>query len=260
MPQTSVEESMEIGMPGMPADSGFHDVITGINNSKQQIEVTVTLDSTNTTVTINGTAFTELAAVGTKDLIAAALIVQINAGSEPVTARAGSSTDKILIDADESGTGFTYAATANVTIADIILNEASIPFGVFVSLNDAGQQVGDRKLVHLPQLATDVTNPRTAQGFALHTQAVENALSGEGLGYNPQSAVSILKRGRVYVQVEDAVADGGQVFIRHVAGAGEQLGAARSDADGSDASALPNASYVLAANAGELAIVDINLP
>ena len=261
MSQTSVEAEMEIGMPGQLADSGPNDVITGINNSKQRISTVIDAADLSTTLTINGTAFNvnSGAASLTKTELRDLLIAAINAGSEPVTASIKDA-DELYVDADVSGVVFTYADTVNVTSTDVILNETNVPFGSFVSLNDEGQQTGDRRLVHLPQAATDVTNARVAMGFALHTHAVENALTGDNLGYEPQSAVSILRRGRVLVQVEDAVVAGGQVFIRHVAGAGESLGAARSDVDGSDASALPSASFMTAASAGGLAVVEINLP
>ena len=259
--QTSVETQLEIGMPGQLADSGSNDVITGINNSKQRITTVISAADLSTTLTINGTAFNVNAGAATltvtelRDL----MITAINAGSEPVTASINDA-DELFVDADVSGAAFTYADTVNVSSTDIILNETNVSFGSFVSLNNTNQRVGDKRLVHLPQTATDVTNARIAMGFALHTHAVENALTGGNLGYEPQSAVSILRRGRVYVTVEDAVLAGGQVFVRHVAGAGEKLGDARSDADGSDASALPSASFMTAADAGEVAIVEINLP
>lgn len=262
--QTSVEERMEIGMPGQLADSGNNDVITGINNAKQQVDVTITAADLATTLTINGVAFTvnSGAASLTKTELRDLMIAAVNAGSEPVTARINDA-DQLFVDADVSGTAFTAVGTTNCSVATIILNEANVPFGVLVSLDDAGQQSSDlsgRRLVHLPQTGTDVTARGTALGVALHTQAVENALSGESLGYSPESAVSILRRGRVYVQVEDAVVEGAQAFVRHVAGAGEQLGAFRSDVDGSDASALPGAYYRKSAGAGELAVLEINLP
>ena len=261
MSQTTVESELEIGMPGQLADSGPNDVITGINNSKQRSDVTITAADLATTLTINGTAFTvnvaaaSLTTTELRDL----LIAAINAGAEPVTASIKDA-DELHVDADVSGVAFTAVGTTNCSVAAVILNETNVSFGSFVSLNDTDQQAGDRRLVHLPQTGTDVTNPRVAMGFALHTHAVENALTGESLGYEPQSAVSILRRGRVYVLVEDAVVAGGQVFIRHVAGAGETLGAARSDVDGSDASALPSASFMTAASAGGLAVVELNLP
>lgn len=261
MSQTSVESALEIGMPGQLADSGANDVITGLNNSKQRISTTIDAADLSTTLTINGTAFNVNSGAGvlTVTELRDLLITAINAGAEPVTASIKDA-DELYVDADVSGTVFTYADTVNVTSVDVILNETNVPFGAFVSLNDEGQQTGTKRLVHLPQAATDITNARLAMGFALHTQAVENALVGANLGYEPQSAVSVLRKGRVYVQVEDAVVAGGQVFIRHVAGAGEQLGAARSDADGADASALPSASFMTAASAGGLAVVEINLP
>ena len=261
MSQSTVEAELEIGMPGQLADSGPNDVLTGINNSKQRSDVTITAADLATTLTINGTAFTvnSGAASLTKTELRDLLIAAINAGSEPVTASIKDA-DELHVDADVSGVAFTAVGTTNCSVAAIILNETNVPFGVLVSLNNDGQQSGDRRLVHLPQGATDVTDAKLAMGVALHTHAVENALTGVNLGYEPQSAVSILRRGRVYVQVEDAVVEGGAVYVRHVAGAGEQLGAFRSDADTSDAGILPGASYRSSADAGGLAIVELNLP
>jgi hypothetical protein len=264
MTQTSVEERMEVGMPGMLTDSRDNTVITGINNSKQRTSVVIDAADLETTLTINGTPFTVNVGGGarTKTELRDDLIAAINAGSEPVTASIKDA-DELYVDADVSGTAFTYVDTANVTSTLVLPNETNVPFGVFVSLNnEAGQQSTDssgRRLVHLPRTGTDVTDPGFALGIALHTQAVENALTGDDLGYDPQSAVSILRKGEVWVQVEDAVSEGGQAYVRHVAGAGEQLGAFRSDADGTDASALPTGYYRSSAAAGELAKLEINL-
>lgn len=258
--QTSVESTMEIGMPGQLADSGFHDIITRINNSKQRTEATVTAADLETTITINGTAFTDNVGGGarTKAVIAAALIVLINAGSEPVTARAGSSTDKLYIDADVTGVAFTAVGTTNASVAAIILNEANVPFGVLVVEDTTGLS-DDR--AHLPQATGDITTVGKVAGIALHTQFVEQSVGGtNNLGYDPQSSMNVLRKGRAYVLVEDAVVKGGLPFVRFVAAASEQLGAFRSDADTSDAVALPNARFVTSAGAGELAIVEINLP
>jgi hypothetical protein len=60
--------------------------------------------------------------------------------------------------------------------------------------------------------------------------------------------------------VEDAVTAESAAFVRFVAAGAEQLGAFRSDADGTDAVALPGAKFVTDAIAGELALLDINLP
>jgi hypothetical protein len=260
MSQISVESALEKGRAGGLADSGHHDIITRINNSKQRVEATVTAADLETTVTINGTAFTDNVGGGvkTKAAIAAALIVLINAGSEPVTASAGSGTDKIYIDADVSGVAFTAVGTTNATVANIILNETNITFGVLVVEDTTG--LSDER-AHLPQATGDITTVGKVAGISVHTHAVEQKKGGiNNLGYEPQSAMSLLKKGRIYVTVEDAVVKGGLPFVRFVAGAGEQLGAFRSDADTADAVALPNASYVTSAGAGEVAVVEINLP
>ena len=259
MSQTSVESTMEIGMPGQLADSGFHDIITRINNSKQRISTTIDAIDLSTTLTINGTAFNvnSGAAAKTKTELRDLLITAINAGSEPVTASIKDA-DELYVDADVSGTIFTYADTVNVTSVDVILNETNVPFGVLV-VEDLTGLSDDR--AHLPQATGDITTVGSVAGIALHTQFVEQSVGGtNNLGYDPQSSMNVLRKGRAYVQVEDAVVKGGLPFVRFVAGASEQLGAFRSDADTSDAVALPDARFVTSAGAGELAIVEINLP
>lgn len=257
--QSSVETIMEKGMPGQLADSGFHDIITRINNSKQRVSTTITAADLATTLTINGTAFTVNVGAATltvtelRDL----MITAVNAGSEPVTASIDDS-DQLFVDADVSGTAFTAVGTTNCSVADVILNEANVPFGVLV-VEDLTGLSDDR--AHLPQATGDITTVGSVAGIALHTQFVEQSVGGtNNLGYDPQSSMNVLRKGRAYVQVEDAVVKGGLPFVRFVAAASEQLGAFRSDADTSDAVALPNARFVTSAGAGELAIVEINLP
>jgi hypothetical protein len=70
----------------------------------------------------------------------------------------------------------------------------------------------------------------------------------------------VMKKGRVWVRVEDAVAAEAAAFVRFVVGLpGQVLGAFRSDADAGNAAALPNAKFVTAAAAGGLALLDLNL-
>ncbi|MCK5318356.1 MAG: hypothetical protein KAJ55_10590 [Anaerolineales bacterium] len=259
MSQTSVESAMTIGRAGGLADSGHHDIITRINNSKQRVSVTMTAIDLATTLTINGTAFTvnSGAAAKTKTELRDLLIIAVNAGSEPVTASINDA-DELFVDADVSGTLFTAVGTTNCSVADVILNETNVPFGVLVVEDTTG--LSDER-AHLPQATGDITTVGKVAGLAIHTHAVEQNKGGiNNLGYEPQSAMSVMRKGRAYVEVEDAVVKGGLPFVRFVAGAGEQLGAFRSDADTADAVALPDARFVTSAGAGELAIVEINLP
>lgn len=127
-------------------------------------------------------------------------------------------------------------------------SESAVPFGVFVTKGSAeGTAV-------LPEAATDITG-LTGLGVVLrsHTQP-------RGEGYAAGDPLPVIKKGRVWVPVEDVVEAETEAFVRFVADAGEQQGAFRSDSDGTDAVALPGAKFVTDALAGELALLDLNLP
>ena len=79
-------------------------------------------------------------------------------------------------------------------------------------------------------------------------------------GYADGDPMPVIKKGRVWVPVEDAVTSESQAFVRFVADGAEQLGAFRSDVDGADAVALPGSKFVSDSEAGGLALLDLNLP
>lgn len=262
MTQLTVPDNLVRGMYGQKADSGFDDIATYINNSKQLFRVTITAIDLSTTVTINGTAFNVNAgsAAKTKAELVDLLVAAINAGAEPVLAIDDG--DFMNVEADVVGTAFTCVGTLNCTVAEQIPNEAGINFGLCV-VQDKGAIAagGDDNLAHLPTLVTQVTDVGTVLGVTVHTQAIEQAvLNANNVGYPIASAMSVMRKGRIWVYVEDAVVVGAQAFVRCVAGAGEYVGAFRSDVDGSDAGALPSSRFKLTAGAGELTILEINLP
>jgi len=257
--QDSANESMAIGVPGQLADISNSVIDTYINNTPQLDLITVTAANLATTLTITDTAFAVNvgAAVLTVAAIGALLVAAVNAGAEPVTA-----TDledgTFWVQADAPGTAFTSTGTTNCTVTNTVINETSIPFGVVV-VQDTW--TGKDNLAHLPSLTAEITTVNVPLGITVHSQAFEQALlNADNEGYPHQSAMSICRRGRVYVEVEDAVTVGGQVFVRFSAGATEQLGAMRSDADTADAVALPYARFKTSAAAGGIAIVELNLP
>lgn len=262
--QDQVYDSMKVGLEGQLADSGPHDIATYINNSKQHFTITITAADLETVVTINGTAFTANAGSGTKTkpAIAAEMVGVINAGSEPVTATEASGQDYLFVEADVAGTAFTCVGTTNCTVVEDVPNEAGINFGLCVVQDIDVTPAGNTdNLAHLPVLVTQITDIHRALGPTVHTQALEQALvNADNVGYPIASAMSVLIKGRIWVRVEDAVEARGQVYVRAIAGAGERLGAFRSDADGSDAGLLKGAVYKTSAGAGELAIVEINRP
>lgn len=78
-------------------------------------------------------------------------------------------------------------------------------------------------------------------------------------GFEAPSELSVMRSGSCWVAPEVAVAVNDPVFVRVTAGAGEQAGALRNDADGGDAVQIPG-RYRTAAAAGGLARIEINLP
>lgn len=258
--QTSVQDYMDIGLPGQLADLVNCQKLTYANNSKKLDLVTVTAADTTTTVTINGTAFTKTTGGSdTKAVLAAAVVALINAGSEPVTVYYTALAETFQVESNTAGTTTTVVGTANCSVTAQVGNSAAIGFGLVVS-----QDPQDTNKARVPINATDITASGTVLGFTIHTHTVTQSLGASGstgsTGYIIEAAMGILRKGRIYVAVEDAVVAGGDVYVRHVVGAGEVLGACRSDADGSDASILPSAKFRSSAAIGGIAIVEINLP
>jgi len=77
------------------------------------------------TITLNGVAFTFVAAGSTKTQIRDGLVTLINAGAEPVTA-AAVSTDQLTLTADVAGTSFTTLVTSNIAEAATTANQGII--------------------------------------------------------------------------------------------------------------------------------------
>lgn len=90
-------------------------------------------------------------------------------------------------------------------------------------------------------------------GVVIHKHVEEGVLAAK-------EAVSLLRKGRIYVKVEEAVSPGDAVFVRAVAAGAEEAGSFRASADSTDCIDISaNAEYLSSAEAGEFALVDINL-
>jgi hypothetical protein len=263
MSQTSVKSEQDKGFPGLIDGVHHVDIISRINNSKQAISTTITAADLSTTLTINGTAFNvnSGAAAKTKTELRDLLIAAINAGSEPVTASINDA-DELYVEADVSGVAFTYADTLNVSSADLILNEASVEFGQVV-VQDDEVGAGHESLAHLPRIATDITNVFKVLGVALHSHNFEQARPTSGnLGYAPQSEMSVMKTGRVWVETEVPVVSTDTPYVRFQASGTEKRGAFRNDADTADAAILPNSRFLndsKVVNGINLVLLGINL-
>jgi hypothetical protein len=139
-------------------------------------------------------------------------------------------------------------------VQDVVTGEnlsAAIPFGVMTAIGAGANQIA------LPAAAGDVTDVKKLVGVAIAHQAMESSASGLPQ-YAPNSAVNVLKKGRVWVQVENAVTRGtSDVHVRY-AGVG-QRGGFRGAAVASETAVLPNAKWLSSTTGAGLALLEIDL-
>lgn len=81
-----------------------------------------------------------------------------------------------------------------------------------------------------------------------------------GFNYVQGDAIPVLKRGRVWVKVEDAVTPASGVRVRIIASGGEIAGSFRGAADSTDTIVIQAARWLTAADAGGLALLDLISP
>ena len=263
MPQTSVDD-LGKGLEGQLADSGSIDVGSYGNSSKQINRVSVdTPDDIQTfTVTINGTDFDFVSdGTGTAAEISLGLEGEINGGAEPVTAIDDVGTLRIV--ADETGVAFTIAVSATgvgvLSQVAVVANDESRGFGVLV-VQDASQDDGALPPVDQADI---LNNTRNILGVVAHSHTNEQSLSGTpNPGYLITKTMSVLREGRIYVLVEEAVTPADIPHVRFEAGAGgTKLGAFRKSTDTGTAEPLPGEfRFKDSAGAGELAILEVSLP
>ena len=137
--------------------------------------------------------------------------------------------------------------TGENTLTDIF-------FGKFVS-----RGAGDNLIIR-PAASTDITDVTKARGVALTHQAIESNLGSAAPFYPQKSAVNVLKKGRVWVKVEEAVTPTDPVFVRFASGAGGTvLGSFRKTADTATAAQLAGAKYLSNAAANGLALLELDI-
>jgi hypothetical protein len=88
--------------------------------------------------------------------------------------------------------------------------EGRVPFGRLVCLG-----TDKDKQVKLPALSGDVTGLKAKRGVALQQHSLENAQDGLAPGYPDKHPVSVMSKGAVYVEVEEAVDAGDDVYVRY---------------------------------------------
>lgn len=124
---------------------------------------------------------------------------------------------------------------------------AAIAFGVGVAIASTG-------LVAVP----------AATGFkfeGITIQKHKSTPNSTGVAqYDIGEAISVLRKGRIYVNAEQAVDPTVAVFLRHTVNAALTPGDFRTDADTAKADQITNAKWVSKITAAGLAILEINMP
>jgi len=260
MSQNTVITDPINALPGMDG-GGLSDNISRIVSSQQLERVLIAGNDNGTfTITLDGTLEATFDAVSnTVAQIAADLLADMASPTAAVTAEADG-VDAILIEmTDEWDTdGFASVVASDGTSTDIttttlVPQGQTLEAGLGVCADDRAAAVGSSgQQCRLPRQATDIT-ARFLGITRLDTALEANA----GAVYQNRSAVSIRRKGRTWVRVQDAVAEMADVYCRYstpVTGYG--LGSFRSDADSSKAAQVPNAKYLIAADATGLALVE----
>jgi hypothetical protein len=94
-------------------------------------------------------------------------------------------------------------------------------------------------------------------GVIVHTHAEEVGSDDQNL-VDTNRMANVLRQGRIFVELEDAMAAGDAVFVRVAAGAGGTvLGAIRSDADTATAREATGIILLTGGGAGEMAVLEV---
>lgn len=113
----------------------------------------------------------------------------------------------------------------------------------------------------LPTATGEITDGKLLGISGYDPMKMVNWPAGTTVPYPQGTTVPVIRKGVVWVRVEEAVAPGDPVFVRFAAGAGgTALGAARKSADTATAVQCPGAVYLDTAVANGLARVDLNAP
>jgi hypothetical protein len=98
-------------------------------------------------------------------------------------------------------------------------------------------------------------------GVVMHSHATVSKEDGLDAGYATKETANVLRKGYIWVVIEETVAIGDAVFFRHTAGGGgTKLGAFRNDADTATADAITNARWVKGGTQAEgIALLELGI-
>ena len=124
--------------------------------------------------------------------------------------------------------------------------------GTYSNPNDAIQY--GRAVARIPENENGIKPPDASDSSILGVSV--KATPTENATYPAKSAVSVLRKGRIWVKVEEDVSPDDPVYVKYVG----DLGTFRKSDPGSEALQLQDAAWLTKADAGELAVLELNLP
>jgi len=143
---------------------------------------------------------------------------------------------------------------ADAGFDDVItgIAEGAVPFGKLVVRGTDADKQGK-----LPAASGDVTTATSVLGVALHSHDREQTAAA-GAAYADKEAMSLLRQGRCWVKVEEAVTVASVVHVRYAAG-GNGVGSFGDTTGTSERAPLAGAKYLSDAGANEFALLEVKL-
>lgn len=263
---TSIRQYPGKGYAGSLVGSG-HVLDTALNSRRNVAAIrTIVITAVNSflyTVTCNGVQISYQAdgsatVAEVRDGLAAAALASPFFNALATLVASGS--DLVLTERLPAAGAMTVALSANLaaTVNTAHQHETHVPAGVMVQLDDVVSSLADGPLSAKLADASGGLN----LGITCHEPQYVDPTRTDRAVYPPYRAMSVVRRGSIYVPVENAVTPADVPAFRITAsGANTQLGAFRTGTDSGNAVALTGiARFRSAAGAGELAELSIMLP
>ncbi len=117
----------------------------------------------------------------------------------------------------------------------------------------------ERQAVH-PDAAAEITAEASLLGVVIQSHAQESQAGSAAPSYVDKAAVPLMRRGVVYVKVEEAVTPSDPVYVRYAAG-GNGIGSFGKTAGTTERALVPNGKmrYLSSAAADGLAKLEVSL-
>lgn len=102
---------------------------------------------------------------------------------------------------------------------------------------------------------------QSVRGVVMSSHSLVNEDGSDSPHYPAKESVKVMNKGRVWVQIEEDIAVGDDVYFRHTVNGGlDMLGAFRNDADSGNADQLTNARWVKGGTAAQgIALLELDV-